>query len=201
MELVCNRSTAGLPTPKFIWTRNARTLNISENAQNFTIEYTDLREFDRYCCEVQNIACYDIGCSTVFPLESGPLIRAGRPMPFPVLPYRVTTALTTVLVGGSLWTSGGGEGRVICEVFFANPPLETIEWFIDGLPVLVNGSTSDLLAVFDRITVMTDFNRRASTFTIRPTEAGDDANITCRTTSAARSSETTSQYGGGSLVQ
>ena len=195
VELVCNLSIAGLPSPEFIWTRNARRLNISEKSQNLTIESTVLREFDRYCCEVQNIAGYDIRCSTVFPRESGPLIRAGKPMPFPVPPYRVTTAPTTVRVGGSLWTSSDGEGRVICEVYFANPPLEMIEWFIDGLPVLVNGSRSDLLSIFDRVTIVTELNHRTSTLTIRPTEIGDDANITCRVTSAARSSETTSQYG------
>ena len=198
VELVCNLSIAGLPSPKFIWTQNARILNTSEDSQNLTIKSTDLRESDLYCCEAQNFAGYDAACSRVFPRDSGPLIHVGQPMPFPVLPYLVTTAPTTVRVGGSLWTSGGGEGRVICEVFFANPPLESIEWFIGGLPVQVNGSISDVLSLFDRITVITDLYRRTSTLTIRPTEAGDDANITCRATSAARSSEATSQYGGGS---
>lgn len=199
--LVCNLSIAGLPSPKFIWTRNARILNTSEDAHNLTIDSADLRGFDQYCCEAQNFAGNDILCSTVFPRESGPLVRVGQPMPFPVLPYRVTTAPTTVRVGGSLWTSGGGEGRVICEVFFANPPLESIEWFFDGLPVQVNGSISDLLAVFNRTTIITDFHHRTSTLTICPTEGSDAANITCRATSAARTSEVTSQYGGATVVK
>ena len=201
VELVCNLSTTGLPSPKLIWTRNARILNTSEGALNLSIASADLIEFDRYCCEVQNLAGYDIRCSTVFPRESGPLIYVGHPMPSPVLPYYVTTAPTTVRVGGSLWTSSGGEGRIICEVFFANPPLESIEWFVGELPVQVNGSISDSLEVFNRITIVTDLHHRTSTLTIRPTEAGDDANITCRATSAARSSEVTSEYGGGSVLK
>ena len=86
------------------------------------------------------------------------------------------------------WTVGSGldeamhvqRGKYKCEKlasvkYLLNPPLESLERFIGGLPVQV--MVAFLIAYnCHRFTLQ---SKQARLATLRPTEAGDAANITC----------------------
>jgi hypothetical protein len=194
LELFCNITEPVIPSVSYVWFKEGRTINSSSlDDQVLVINQTKEDDVGHYCCRATNTGGRSEVCSFVTPVLSGPILAKQDRSPFPRLPDTVTIAQTIVKIGGSLWTAHGGTGVISCEVFFSNPPVNRIEWFVGEPPVSIDSSSvGDLL---NRINIATNLNTSTSLLVIRPTLFRDRQNFTCRATNPAKSDEATSEYG------